>query len=147
MKFSIAQSTSLKAISTAEYEPLSRSPEVRLTRSIFTQATASRPAIGSPSISAEPSITYYPEAGAAEDETTFEAYIGAEFDVTLSPSVYVYYDFDLETLTVEGSVKHKYKLAKFTYLKSKAYLGGYDPESGKSKYYLGAKTGVVYNFT
>ena len=88
-----------------------------------------------------------PEAGATEDETTFEAYIGAEFDVTLFLSVYVYYNFDLETLTVERSAKHKYKLTKSTCLKSKAFLSGYDPESGKSKYYLGAKTGVVYNFT
>jgi uncharacterized protein (TIGR02001 family) len=40
-----------------------------------------------------------------QDDTT-EAYIGASFDVLLNPSVYYYYDFDLETYTVEGSIGH-----------------------------------------
>lgn len=91
-------------------------------------------------------LYYYPEAGASEDESTFEAYIGASFDTVLSPSVYFYYDFDLETYTVEGSISHKYKIAKSLYLKHKAYLGGYDPEGGKSKYYFGAKSDLVYKF-
>ncbi|MEM9025604.1 MAG: TorF family putative porin [Verrucomicrobiota bacterium] len=90
-------------------------------------------------------VYYYPEAGSGE-ESTFEAFLGAAFDTILSPSAYIYYDFDLETLTVEGSISHKVKLAKSTYLKLKAYLGQFDPEDGKEKYYFGAKADLVYKF-
>ena len=91
-------------------------------------------------------LYYYPEASATEEESTFEIYIGAAFDVFLSPSAYIYYDFDLETVTAETTVGKKYKLAKAVSLKWKAYLGGYDPDEGDSRYYYGLKTDFIYTF-
>ncbi|MGB0372084.1 MAG: TorF family putative porin [Opitutales bacterium] len=90
-------------------------------------------------------IYYYPEVGTG-DETTFEGYLGASFDTLLSPTAYFYYDFDLEVFTVEGTIAHKIKLAKSTYLKLKAYAGHFDQDDYEDKYYLGAKADIVYKF-
>lgn len=40
------------------------------------------------------------------DASTFEVYGGLSFDTTLAPSIYAYYDFDLEAFTLEGGVGH-----------------------------------------
>ena len=38
------------------------------------------------------------------DLDTIEGYVGASFDVLLSPSVYYYFDFDLDVSTIEASI-------------------------------------------
>jgi len=46
---------------------------------------------------------YYPEV--SSDNGTQEVYVGMNWDVQgFSPSIYAYYDFDLEAFTVQGSV-------------------------------------------
>ena len=92
-------------------------------------------------------LYYYPEAGSSADETTFEAYIGAAFDVILMPAVYVYYDFDLEVLTLEGSAGYSVPLSDVTSFDLGAYLGYIEPDEGEGQYYLGSTADVCYSFT
>lgn len=54
-------------------------------------------------ISLDAGVTRYTYEGGSGDDTT-EVYVGLSADVLLSPSVYYYYDFDLETYVIEGSV-------------------------------------------
>ncbi|MGB0372364.1 MAG: TorF family putative porin [Opitutales bacterium] len=92
-------------------------------------------------------VYYYPEAGAGADETTFEAYIGAAFDVVLSPAVYLYYDVDLEVFTLEGSGGYSVEISDSTSFDLGAYLGYIEPDEGDGQYYLGATADVSYSFT
>jgi len=48
------------------------------------------------------------------DASTIEVYGGLGFDVALAPSIYAYYDLDLEALTLEGSVSHSVPVAEKT---------------------------------
>ncbi|MCU0791718.1 MAG: TorF family putative porin [Opitutaceae bacterium] len=54
-------------------------------------------------LSLDAGVTRYTYEGGSNDDTT-EVYVGLSADVLLSPSLYYYYDFDLETYTVEASV-------------------------------------------
>ncbi len=54
-------------------------------------------------VSLDAGVTRYTYNGGSNGDTT-EVYVGLSADVLLSPSVYYYYDFDLETYVVEGSV-------------------------------------------
>lgn len=91
-------------------------------------------------------VYYYPEIGSG-DETTFEAYVGAAFDVMLSPAVYVYYDFDLEVLTIEGSIGYSVPLSDVSSFDLGGYLGLIEPDEGDSQYYVGATADIAYSFT
>ena len=55
--------------------------------------------------------------------STFETYAGLSFDTALSPSIYGYYDFDLEAFTVIGSAEHSIDLAPKTTLDLGATVG------------------------
>ena len=55
--------------------------------------------------------------------STFETYAGLSFDTALSPSIYGYYDFDLEAFTVIGSAEHIVDLAPKTTLDLGATVG------------------------
>lgn len=64
-------------------------------------------------LSADVGITYYhyPQGGGlfatnGGGAGTYEVYGGLAYDTTLSPSVYAYYDFTLEALTLEGGLAH-----------------------------------------
>jgi len=61
-------------------------------------------------------VTHYPfpDSGADifDDGATTEIYAGVAFEVPFSPSAYVYYDFDLEALTLEGSVGHSFAMGE-----------------------------------
>ncbi|MEM9025832.1 MAG: TorF family putative porin, partial [Verrucomicrobiota bacterium] len=92
-------------------------------------------------------VYYYPEIGEGGDETTFEAYIGAAFDVLLSPAAYIYYDFDLEVLTLEGSIGYSVPLSDDTSFDLGGYLGDIEPDEGDSQFYVGATADVSYTFT
>lgn len=45
-----------------------------------------------------------------EEDNTTEAYFGASFDVPVSPSIYVFYDFDLENFTLEAAGGHSFPI-------------------------------------
>ncbi|NRA27948.1 MAG: hypothetical protein HRU10_11960 [Opitutales bacterium] len=91
-------------------------------------------------------IYYYPEAGSG-DESTFEAYIGAAFDVLASPAIYVYYDFDLEWVTVEGSVGYSIPLSEEASFDLGGYIGYIDGDDIDGGYYVGATADISYTFT
>ena len=55
--------------------------------------------------SADLGVTRYFYEGKSTGDTT-EAFLGVKADVALSPSLYYYYDFDLETYTFEASIGH-----------------------------------------
>ena len=48
--------------------------------------------------------------------STFEVFGGLSFDTVFAPSVYAYYDFDLEAFTLEGGVTHSIPVAEKTSL-------------------------------
>ncbi len=81
---------------------------------------------------------YYPNgsAGIVDDmgqDHSSEVKIGATFDVMLTPSLYLYYDWDLETLTVEGSIGYSLDLgAENTTLDLGAVLGTADVDDSQS---------------
>lgn len=67
-------------------------------------------------VSLDVGLTYY-NYPSADDvpgviDETLEFYAGVAFDAPLSPSVYVYYDKDLEVLTFEGSAGYSFELAE-----------------------------------
>ena len=62
--------------------------------------------------------------------STFETYAGLSFDVDLSPSIYGYYDFDLEAFTLIGSLEHSIALAPKTSLELGATAGLITADSG-----------------
>lgn len=72
-------------------------------------------------------FTYYSYAGQAIQHTR-EIYVGASVDVLLSPSLYFYYDFDLNQTVFEGSISYSLDLSQYTNveglsLENKAYVG------------------------
>ena len=95
-------------------------------------------------VSGDFGVTYYtyPEDGVGED--TVEVYAGLSFEASLSPAVYVFYDFDLEALTLEGSIGHSVELSEEGSVDMSAYLGWVDPDLGDDWNYYGA--GVAYNY-
>ncbi len=48
--------------------------------------------------------------------SSFEVNAGLDFDTVLAPSIYAYYDLDLEAFTLEGGVSHSLELAEKTSL-------------------------------
>lgn len=93
--------------------------------------------------------TYPDQAGDVFDnevaENTFEIFGGINFSVPLSPAVYVFYDFDLEALTVEGSVGHSFEVSEVSAVDVGAYIGYVSPDEGDEYYYYGA--GVSYGYS
>jgi uncharacterized protein (TIGR02001 family) len=59
--------------------------------------------------SVDAGLTRYTYEGGSAIDTT-EAFVGATADVLLSPSLYVYYDFDLDNTTVEASVGYSFPI-------------------------------------
>lgn len=83
-------------------------------------------------VTVDAGFTYYSYAGTpnrfSPAQHTREIYIGASADVLLSPSVYFYYDFDLNQTVFEGSISYSLDLTQYTNveglsLENKAYLG------------------------
>lgn len=78
-------------------------------------------------VSLDAGFTYY-SYSTGDIRQTREIYVGATADVLLSPSLYVYYDFDLEQTLFEGSISYSLDLAQYTHveglsLENTAYLG------------------------
>jgi len=74
--------------------------------------------------------------------STIEVYGGLSFDTALAPSVYAYYDFDLEALTVEGSVGHSFPMAESTSF-DLGLSGGLVSASGGGDYEYGLGSAAV----
>ncbi len=60
-------------------------------------------------ISIDAGVTQYTYNGGSGIDST-ELFVGAALDSILSPSLYVYYDFDLENLTLEASIGHSFPI-------------------------------------
>jgi len=90
-------------------------------------------------------LYWYPENGGAYDDTTFEPFIGAAFDVATSPALYLYYDTELETMTLEGSLGYSFELSEAASLDLGAFLGFVDPDGGDEYTYYGATADLVYS--
>ena len=106
-------------------------------------------------ISADVGLTYYhypqgpggfldSDSGGADG--TYEVYGGLALDTVASPSVYAYYDLDLDAFTLEGGLGHSIELAERTGLDLGLTAGLVDGD-GFSYEYGSASAGVSYAFT
>jgi uncharacterized protein (TIGR02001 family) len=86
---------------------------------------------------------WYPELS-DDDSVTYEAYMGAAFDTLLDPSVYVFYDFTLKALTLEGSIGYSYEIDEVSSLDFGLSLGYVDPDGGDSGIYYLVSVGYGY---
>lgn len=79
--------------------------------------------------------------------STIEVYAGASFDTVLAPSLYGYYDFDLEAFTVEAGVGHSLPVGEKTSL-DLGLTGGLVTADGGGDYQYGsASASFGYGFT
>lgn len=79
------------------------------------------------------------------DDSPNEVNLGFTIDTILSPSVYVYTDFDGEMTTYEGSVGHAFALDQKSAIMVTAYAGFSDFHVGST--YQGAMIDYSYSFT
>jgi uncharacterized protein (TIGR02001 family) len=103
-------------------------------------------------VSADFGFTYYTYPDRQKDffdsnVNSFEIYAGVSFELPLSPSLYVFYDLDLENLTLEASVGHSIAVADKTAVDLGAHLGVVNVDGGGDYYYGGLSTGLTYSFT
>ncbi len=101
-------------------------------------------------VSADVGFTYYTYPDSADgvfdsDVNTFEVYTGLSFEAPLSPSVYVFYDLDLEAFTIESSAGHMFEVSEKTAMELVGYFGYVDASGGSSYVYFGA--GIAYSIT
>lgn len=105
----------------------------------------------SETVSADIGFTYYtyPDAGSDffDDVNTFEVYGGLSFEAPLSPSVYAFYDLDLEVLTFEASAGHSAVVSDSGSFDISAYVGYVDPNEGDTYTYYGTSVGYTLAFT
>ena len=87
---------------------------------------------------------YYPDA---TDASTFEVYISAALDTTGSPAATLYYDLDLEVLTLEGSLGHSWDIADKTSFSVGGSLGWFEPDEGDGGYYIMSAADISYAIT
>jgi len=81
------------------------------------------------------------------DASTFEVYGGLSLGTTLSPSIYAYYDLDLEAFTLEGGVSHSLPIAEKTSL-DLGLTAGFVTADGPGDYEYGvASASLGYGFT
>jgi uncharacterized protein (TIGR02001 family) len=94
--------------------------------------------------------TYYSYEGEklfASGGNSFEAYIGASFNLPLSPSVYVFHDFDYKATTVEGSIGYTVEVSEKVGLDVGGSFGYVSTEQGSNYIYYGASFGTTYSFS
>ena len=92
-------------------------------------------------------LYHYPETDPGLDDSTLEAYIGISLDVPLEQGLYIYWDFDLDTFTIEASGSYSFELADATSLDLSAYIGSVSPDAGDSYVYVGGSVDLSYAFT
>jgi uncharacterized protein (TIGR02001 family) len=83
-------------------------------------------------ITGDVGVTRYDYAGGGGDTTEF--YAGLAFDVPLEPSVYLYYDVDLEATTLEGSAGYSWDIAENASFDVGGTLGLVDADAGEYEY-------------
>ena len=83
-------------------------------------------------IAGDVGVTRYDYEGGASDTTEF--YIGASLDTLLEPSLYVYYDVDLEATTVEGATSHSWNIAGNASFDLGGIIGLVDADAGEYEY-------------
>jgi uncharacterized protein (TIGR02001 family) len=81
------------------------------------------------------------------DVNTLEFYAGLAFDIPASPSIYVYYDKDLEAWTAEGSIGYSAPLSEKTSLDFALSAGGVDTDGGADYFYGQLSVDYIYNLT
>lgn len=79
--------------------------------------------------------------------STIEGYAGLSFDVPLAPSIYAYYDLDLEAFTLEGGVSHSVPVAEKTSLDLGLTAGLVTADGGGDYQYGSASASLGYGFT
>lgn len=79
--------------------------------------------------------------------STFEVYGGLGFDVPLSPTIYTYYDFDLEALTVEGGFSKNMPVAEKTTLDLSLTAGLVSLDNGTDYEYGAASANINYELS
>jgi uncharacterized protein (TIGR02001 family) len=104
-------------------------------------------------VSLDIGATYYvyPSAANAEsfglDPNTLEFYAGLAFDVAVSPSVYVFYDIELELWTIEANFGHTFEVSEAAGFDVSGHIGYWDADGGGSQMYGGLGAAYVYSFT
>lgn len=79
---------------------------------------------------------------------TVEPYVGLSFDAPLSPSLYLYRDFMLDTFTLQGAVSHSFPMTEKTSFDVGGTLGYvFDDDTGGDYLYGTATAGLSYAFT
>lgn len=94
--------------------------------------------------------TYYTYPESTGRKNTQEVYAGMIFDVLLTPSVYLYYDFELENFTAEVAAGYTFDLvdiAPGTSFELGGNLGYVDVKNGKDYTFAGATADLKYSFT
>ncbi len=96
-------------------------------------------------------FTYYtyPESTAfiGGDDNTFETFAGFSFDGVLSPSLYAFYDFDLNAFTLEASLSHSWPLAPQFSFDVASHLGGVYASSARGFSYYGLSADISHTLT
>lgn len=85
----------------------------------------------------------YPDAGG----DTVEAFVGGALNTVLGPALYIYYDFDLEALTLEGSVGHSFDLGDGASFDVGSALGYIDADGSPSVWYYSVTADISYAFS
>ena len=101
-------------------------------------------------ISLDVGVTFYTFPNAAsgfidlfseDDQTgtnTVEAYAGASFNAPLSPSLYIYRDFNFDTVTIQGDASHSFPLSEKTSFDLSGSVGYVIDDDDGSDYLYGA---------
>jgi uncharacterized protein (TIGR02001 family) len=86
----------------------------------------------------------YPDS---DGDSTAEIFIGAAFDVALSPAIYLYRDLDLDTTTLEASAGYSWPMDEKLSIDLSGAVGFVEPDSGDSYAYgtLSAAMGYAFN--
>lgn len=89
---------------------------------------------------------YYPGVVSSAESGTPEAFVGANFTFDkFTPGVYAYYDFDLETFTVQGNLGFSIPIDQAgTSLDLSAALGNVSPDVGESYTYYSVGASIPY---
>lgn len=91
-------------------------------------------------------VYYYPDVEGIDNDT-FEIYTGLSLDSAARPSLYAFYDFDLDTLTLEGSVSQSYEIDERHAIAFGAAAGWVDEENGGEYWYYKVTADYIFTFS
>lgn len=95
-------------------------------------------------------LTRYIYSNTNQSADSTEIFLGATADVTLSPSLYYYYDFDLEVSTVEASIGYSFPIdaikASLDLTGKVGYVYAHDAAPGAIEDYTYLSAGVAVPF-